>query len=58
MEEFPYSNYDLANLQLLGEGSYGKVYKSKNLTTGVGVAIKQTSMDIIRRENLEEALRS
>merc|ERR1719158_859059 len=39
------SNYETIEKVLLGEGTYGKVYKARSVRTGESVAIKQMKLD-------------
>lgn len=41
------------SLALLGEGSYGKVYKAKDKLTGQAVAIKQVNLEGLSDRELE-----
>ena len=39
------SNYETIEKVLLGEGTYGKVYKARSVRTGEAVAMKQMKLD-------------
>merc|ERR1719396_308895 len=39
------SKYEIIEMTMLGEGTYGKVYKAKSKTTGKAVAMKRMKLD-------------
>ena len=49
--------YDLKDLQFLGSGTYGKVYRSKILKTAQPIAIKQINMTTINNQGLVHSLK-
>ena len=50
-DEFPYADaFDWCTRSPLGEGSYGKVFKVRNLKDGQFYAIKQMKMEVFNSD--------